>query len=175
MKDLKRKVYDPIIDGICKHVAEEQNTHAAKYVFLCGTLSTLDYLKQRLDATTNNVIAVSNDDLSAAHGAVYYGLTEKLGVPRNAPICIESETSRLAEDTIMHSGQEDGYTHIIGIGKYCTFLLARVSINMALDFGTSFSKWYYSKYGSNEQVEFEWVLYNSGSSFVFNQSDWRMP
>ncbi|CAO3617330.1 unnamed protein product [Mucor fragilis] len=138
MKDLKRKVYDPIIDGICKHVAEEQNTHAAKYVFLCGTLSTLDYLKQRLDATTNNVIAVSNDDLSAAHGAVYYGLTEKLGVPRNAPICIESETSRLAEDTIMHSGQEDGYTHIIGI-----------------DFGTSFSKWYYSKYGSNEQVEFD--------------------
>ncbi|KAK4519287.1 uncharacterized protein ATC70_009519 [Mucor velutinosus] len=138
MKDLKHKVYDPIVDGICKHVAEEQKTHATDYVFLCGTLSTLEYVKQRLDAITNNVIVVSNDDLSAAHGAVYYGLNKKLGVPRNAPICIETETSRLAEDDTMHNKEEDDYTHIIGI-----------------DFGTSFSKWYYSKYGSSEQVEFD--------------------
>ncbi|KAF1805120.1 hypothetical protein FB192DRAFT_1056606 [Mucor lusitanicus] len=138
MKDLKSKVYDPIVDGICKHVAQEQSTHSTTYVFLCGTLSTLDYMKQRLDSITNNVIVVSNDDLSAAHGAVYYGLNEKLGIPRSAPICIETETSRLTEDSPMHSKEEDDYTHIIGI-----------------DFGTSFSKWYYSKYGSNEQVEFD--------------------
>ncbi|KAL9548488.1 hypothetical protein PS6_006583 [Mucor atramentarius] len=138
MKDLKRKVYDPIVDDICKHVSEEQKMHSTNYVFLCGTLSTLDYIKQRLDAITNNVITVSNDDLSAAHGAVYYGLNEKLGIPRIAPICVESEKSRLAEDSTVHSNKEDDYTHIIGI-----------------DFGTSFSKWYYSKIDSNEQVEFD--------------------
>ncbi|KAL9540657.1 hypothetical protein MBANPS3_009556 [Mucor bainieri] len=138
MKDLRLKVYDPVVDDICNHVLEEQKAHSTTYVFLCGTLSTLNYMKERMDTITNNVIVVSNDDLSAAHGALYYGLNEKLGVPRNAPICIESETSRLAEDDTTHTIQEDDYTHIIGI-----------------DFGTSFSKWYYSKYGSNEQVEFD--------------------
>ncbi|GAN07365.1 conserved hypothetical protein [Mucor ambiguus] len=138
MKDLKCKVYDPIVDGICNQVAEEKEAHATNYVFLCGTLATLDYMKQRLDAIANNVIVVSNDDLSAAHGAVYYGLNEKLGVPRSAPICIESEASCSAEDDTVQNSQEDDYTHIIGI-----------------DFGTSFSKWYYSKYESNEQVEFD--------------------
>lgn len=117
MQELKEKVYDPIINEICKVVSDQYRSQSIGNVFLCGTLSTLLYMKQRLDTITNNVIVVSNDDLSSAHGAVYHGLNEKLGIPRTAPICVD-EPSRLIEDNLQNNKNDDDYTHIIGIGMF---------------------------------------------------------
>ncbi|KAI8644417.1 hypothetical protein BD408DRAFT_413403 [Parasitella parasitica] len=152
MSDLKKKVYDPIIDEICKLVSEQCKSVSGEYVFLCGTLSNLQYMKQRLNAIASNVIIVSNDDLSSAHGAVYYGLSEKLGIPRTAPICLVEEHSILAEDNAQHSNDDD-YTHIIGI-----------------DFGTSFSKWYYSKIDSIDQVDFDKNLMQLPTLSLYDES-----
>ncbi|CEP09549.1 hypothetical protein [Parasitella parasitica] len=123
MSDLKKKVYDPVIDEVCKLVSEQCRSASRDYVVLCGTLSHLQYMRQRLNSLTKNMLVVSNDDLSSAHGAVYYGLSEKLGIPRTAPICLFDEPSRLAEDSTLNM-KDDDYTHIIGIG-----ILALVSLN----------------------------------------------
>lgn len=117
MQDLKNKVYDPIINEICKIVSDQYKSKSIGYIFLCGTLSTLLYMKQRFDTITNNTIVVSNDDLSSAHGAVYHGLNEKLGIPRTAPICVD-EPSRIIEDNLQNSKNDNDYTHIIGIGMF---------------------------------------------------------
>lgn len=62
-----------------------------------------------------NVLSLQK--LTAAQGAIHYGLTRELKIKRTAPICLTKELPfRKVEDESYYDFTYSIYTHLVGIG-----------------------------------------------------------
>ncbi|KAG2232385.1 hypothetical protein INT48_007289, partial [Thamnidium elegans] len=150
--DLKKNVYDKVIDQICKHVLKVCHEQEPKAFFLFGKFSNSDYLYERLKTVVDEIIVIPEKDVSAAQGSVFHGLNEPLSIQRMMPI--HEGINQLAgkEDLSYYDFNYSSYTHVIGI-----------------DFGTSFSKWYYQSSTPSTPVEFDKPLMQIPSFSLYDQ------
>lgn len=132
--DLKKYVFDPVIDKVCVLVDKIWKQFQPDAFFLTGNLSSSEYLFHKLCEIVEDVTVVHEKDLSAAKGAVYHGLKEPLSIQRVTLINKNLENVVRKIDDSYYDFDYSSYTHVIGI-----------------DFGTSFSKWYYASTKSDAQ------------------------
>lgn len=117
-EDLKKNVYDKVIDKICTNVLEVCKEQEPKAFFLFGKFSNSDYLYERLKTVVDEIIVIPEKDVSAAQGAVFHGLSEPLSIQRMTPIHEEKNQLKGAIDGSYYDFSYEQYTHVIGIGRY---------------------------------------------------------
>lgn len=115
--DLKKYVFDPVIDKVCVLVDKMWKLLQPDAFFLTGSLSSSEYLVDRLGEIVKDVTVVPEKDLSAAKGAVYHGLKEPLSVQRVTLINKGVEKVVRKIDSSYYDFDYSSYTHVIGIGS----------------------------------------------------------
>lgn len=120
LDELKSKVYDEVLDHICTQMSDViMKNVSPRFIFLCGVMSRSMYLRQRLQVfKPKELVILSEEQLSAAQGAIYYGLNKELQTKRVAPMSMSIEPPiRVVEKQSYYDFSYDKYTHVIGIGN----------------------------------------------------------
>ncbi|KAI8996925.1 hypothetical protein BDB01DRAFT_830563 [Pilobolus umbonatus] len=142
MDKLKEKVYDPLLDKIIDTLLSIIQDMDIKTCFFTGKLSSLPYFKSKLEEKLKSVsmLIIPENENHAINGAMSWVANAPLATQRTAPYISDvgqGERSKKGTSEFLDEG-DSVYTHIIGI-----------------DFGTSYSKWYYQAVNSDNEVEFE--------------------
>ncbi|KAG2203902.1 hypothetical protein INT47_007485 [Mucor saturninus] len=149
--DLKANVYDKVINEICSNVSNVCEKQKPKAFFLFGKLSNSEYLYEKLSDIVDDIIVIPEKDLSAAQGLVYHGRSEPLTIQRITPI-YHGDAVVKDEDRSYYDFDYSHYTHVIGI-----------------DFGTSFSKWYYEATLPGDPVIFDKTIMQIPTLSLYDQ------